>query len=244
MKWIGTLVIAFLSCAPAMGATVYTTGFEQGEGYTLGDLNGQQGWVADSYPGDCVVQNVTYSAGSAAMQVLADGTYDPQNPGLRLGAFHTFADPTGANPVVTFLQDVRITATNEADYLLSPGFWDSNTGSISFRSYVLFDYLGNIFVNGTDSNYDWTANTWQTVKVVMDFSTGKADVFYGTTQIATDANFTSTGPLNAIVYATDDYYYSGSSMFVDEVNITATPEPLSLGLVALGGLGLLRRRRK
>lgn len=36
---------------------------------------------------------------------------------------------------------------------------------------------------------------------------------------------------------------NGGAMYVDDTSLTVVPEPMSLGLLALGGLGLLRRRR-
>jgi len=39
-------------------------------------------------------------------------------------------------------------------------------------------------------------------------------------------------------------YYWQSVGFVDDVDITVVPEPMTLGLLGLGGLTLLRRRKR
>ena len=61
MRYAWVTALLLLVASPAMGAQVYTCGFEPGEGYSPGPLNGQQGWYADV---DTAVEDVTAIGGT------------------------------------------------------------------------------------------------------------------------------------------------------------------------------------
>ena len=48
IRLIAAAVVIAMAPAAAWGVIVYSTDFEEGEGYSLGGLNGQQSWTADA----------------------------------------------------------------------------------------------------------------------------------------------------------------------------------------------------
>ena len=227
-----TLVALCLAAPAVRAAPVYATDFESAEGYSLGGLNGQQSWTADA---DTVVQNSQASSGQYAIQMTADGSYVDM---WHTMAARAFTDPTGVNPLVTVSQDVRVSARDEAAWLVAAMDGTTRTNSVEF------DYTGFILVNGNSTGYYWLTGTWRNLTVTMDFTAHTTDVYYAGVLIADDAAFEASAGFKSLLLASDDYVDVGSSMYSDHLSITAAPEPASLGLLAAGLLLCLRRRRR
>ena len=150
-----SLCVLFFLASPAVAVSVYSTSFEESEGYILGDLHGQQGWVGEQSPGECFVQFVDSSSGSWVVQIIPDGSCS--YTALHYGAERLLPDPTAANPVVTISQDVKITALlDEARYfILVLGTDDLITNGLTFSP------SGKMLLNHVDTGYSWTPNVWR-----------------------------------------------------------------------------------
>ena len=231
LRVIAVVVVMAVAPAAAWGVTIYATDFEQSEGYSLGGLNGQQGWTGDV---DTTVQSGDKSSGDWAVQMAADGSYTSQFNDM---AKRTFTDPSGTYALVTIAQDVKVTATDEAEYLVATMDGATRTNS------VVFSFGGGILVNGSYTGYNWLVGSWRTLTMTLDFDAETMDVDYSGTLIADDVSFEASGGLTELLLATDDYVGSGSSMYYDKLSITAIPEPLSLSVLAAGLVGLWLRRR-
>jgi len=227
---IGVSLIVLLALVSPAGAEVevYSTDFEQTEGYTLGDLRGQLGWDADEDTGDCVVQSSDRSSGSWAVRVTADGDYDG---GFHAGAEQSFTYPSKTCNKLIVTLDTKITASNEADYLVAL----ARKSTSEIVTYVHFQWTRGISVNGAATGSNWTANTWIPLRLELDFQRQVADVFYGGQQVADDVAFAGTDPVDEIFIVTDDYVGSGSSMLFDNLRITARGNPIISAITPTSG---------
>lgn len=244
-----TVVCASALCSPAAATIVYSTGFESGEGpdyFTLGNIDGQGGWSDGPADAPAVVQAGTFQSGAQALQI--DCTEWPLNPGeMKIAASRILSDPTAVNPLVTISLALRITADSEARYRLATYDGSTCTNSVVFELYDPFLHPADIIVNGVSTGQSWSAdvNTWVALEILLDFTYNLADVSYKGASIADDVPFLNDGNLTSFAILTDDGWYDGgSSMFVDNLSVTAVPEPgtfvLLLGLCAAT---VLRRRR-
>ncbi len=244
-----TVVWASALCSPAAATIVYSTGFESGEGpgyFTLANIDGQGGWSDDPVAeAPAVVQAGTVQSGDQALQIDRTGMYfTPTDPVI--AASRTLTDPTAANPLVTISLDLRITADNETRYGIATYDGSTRTNEVIFQIPILED-PADIIVNGVSTGQSWSAdvNTWVTLEILLDFTQNSASASYKGTSIADDLPFLNDGDLTGLAILTDDgWYAAGSSMFVDNLSVTAVPEPgtfvLLLGLCAAA---VLKRRR-
>lgn len=141
------------------------------------------------------------------------------------------------------------TTPNLADAIAGGNYWyftlTPDAGASMDLSGISFDLgkqLGNdLMVSVLSSETGWTA----------------ADSLYDVTGISTLSNYSTTlsaadftGLTNAVEFRI--YWYNGNddiftSAVMDNVEVTGTtaiPEPMTLGLLGAGALGLLRRRRQ
>lgn len=219
----------------AGAAQVYRCDFEAAEGYTVGGLNGQNGWVAD---GASIIQTGQTSSGSRALEMVAMGDYSGQFVNM---AERSLADVTEDNPLVTITQDVKITDLDEAEWQFST----MDLTQFALTGTVRFEKDGDILVNGSDTGTNWVENVWRELVMVLDFDADQIDVYYGGTQIANNVALLESGVgFDKYVLATDDRVDLGSSMFYDDLLITALPEPVSAALLAAGLVGMWSRRRR
>jgi hypothetical protein len=125
--------------------------------------------------------------------------------------------------------------------------WNLGQGTSSSGSEMLRLYYSLSPSSGWVSvGLDWTAP----IQALLGNPQGARDGNASGNRTVLSTNFTPASP---IAPGTDFYlrwldWYENSTndhgLAIDDVSITATPEPASIGLLALGGLTLVNRRRR
>jgi MYXO-CTERM domain-containing protein len=220
-------------------------GFEASEGYALGNIAGQNGWL-DNAPNASMRVDDGANDGFASPNALhlSHGTQAQ-------GAFGIAQAP--ATPGATGLTVMtRIDDNGGANYFVRGLSVVGTSAFLSFR--VEFDYGGNIFlqnpVTGTfaDTGVPWVGNQWNPLSV--SFGATSVSFTYGSTALGTTPLPTNGGYFDLAQFAHDNYQgFLGSTSFSGEPsagyfdNVNAVPTPGALALLGLGGLAAGRRRR-
>jgi hypothetical protein len=258
------VVAVMLMTAGAIQAViVYQTGFEPPT-YATGALVGQGGWVGSSGGTETfTVQNSVVKGGSQALNAATD-------PYVNSG-WHADSRPLDSAPSVG---PTDILILNYDQYLPDAWFeWPDNGSralTVYLRSAIAHYQLvlstwndpnqgkqrigfGTDGVGSHQMSVDLVradlADKWSNLCLVANNGTGLAEAFLNNTSLGT-VTFTA-GDLSLSVYTKIDLYaYSGSSYgdpvdaYVDNLSVSVVPEPATMALVALGGVGLLARRRR
>ena len=155
-------------------------------------------------------------------------------------ARHYFDNPFPPYDLITISQDVLITHDREAAWVVAAYAGDE------LIHYVQFDWDATIIVDGTDVGAAWTVNQWENLVMQVDLLNGQADVTYGGNLISTTTivGNPSLGIANIIIFMDDVIGAEASSLFYDNLSVTAIPEPATFGLLGLGLFGFLTRRRR
>lgn len=233
---LGVLVLSVFFGTSGADTILFEAMFESPD-YVLGDLNGQQGWTADTFPGDCVISDAFAMEGTQSLFIWGDGNFDGYP---HLGALHSFPNPVGIENIVTaqFMAAISSPSTGGNNFFVVLGDGTNAAG------YLIFVWNQGLMVNGIATGYTYPYNTPMPVTMTADFNTETFDVKIGNTLVADDYPFVSSGmtALNEILFALDDYD-AGQVMVVDALRIVSVPEPATLCLLAAGAGGLLLRRR-
>jgi hypothetical protein len=225
------LVSAFL-LTPALNAeTLFSTGFEP-PSYTLGTLNGQNGWTNSSTP---VVENTVAFAGSQAVAFDSTGVTG-QNLALHPLTYNSATDP---NQIVVF----------DAEFMQSPTgnnpTWDvfGVDGGAGFVAQLTVQngkaQLGPDG-QGIIGGVPVTAGVWDDYQLVLNFATGTASAYVDSTFIGSGAFDNPTTTLTAFNFGVNSLLNGADTAtgYYDDISVTATPEPGSVGFV-VAGLALL-----
>lgn len=165
--------IAFLLLSACIFAQ-QTISFEFNEGFNVGDIHGQAGWI--STPTGGVPANVTHQAisvdkasdGSSSLKIVKEATYGTQSDPI-IGGFYNLPAPLAYNNFsVSF--DINISQLNGSDF----GFQGVNSVDDQPVVRLDFDKTGLFKILNTVSGIqdlisissNWLPNIWYRVKVI------------------------------------------------------------------------------
>lgn len=148
--------------------------FEPFEGFNVGDINGQAGWI--STPTGGVPENVTHqsitldkaSDGSRSLRIVKENTYGTQADPI-IGGFYNLSVPLAYNNFsVSF--DINMSQLNGSDF----GFQAVNNTDDQFIVRLDFVKTGSVKIldmlsgmqNLISTPSAWLPNTWYRLKVV------------------------------------------------------------------------------
>ncbi|HOI54593.1 MAG TPA: hypothetical protein PLP01_05055 [Phycisphaerae bacterium] len=221
MRHVTLLAALALAASPALATDIYWCGFENDEGYVLGALDGQNGWLAEE---DVYVQADYMASGQQAMTIESGGGYD--------GTFHWAADqlmpdhrPYGS--VVVFTQTIAISDLGEAEWLIQ--FCDFDLDTVIAQ--MQFTYDGYILFNG-DTVGTFAANTWMIMTLTFDLDTQTVTMSMDDDLLVEDAPFQSPADkFDQVIYGTDEYPEPGVNyMDVDDLWLFTPPGAPSIHL--------------
>lgn len=249
---LALVIMAFIA-HPAVAAILYFDGFESG--YTTGALYGQGNWrVANAAPSNnsALVENTFVHSGSQAMELVLDSSVSAAN-----WAAHALTTPAETTSMtVSFWLGADATGRRSATMSLNTGTNPWDTTLLGVRSYAdastswseMFWYR-NSDGSWTNTGVAMTGSTWWNLQVSIDL-TSRTYNFYvqeqnGTLQtlatgIALPSSVTS---LPAWMQITRNYGGANDEVYVDDINVSAVPEPSSTALLLIVGLSVVGARR-
>jgi len=256
MKWVAVLnklpylglAFALLS-VPAHAGIVYATGFESSDGYTLGPLAGQNGWL-EFNSALSSVENFFVESGSQAVFVNGNTS------NLQAGPYHVDA-PTG--PMIDLQADLYIASGVENTWQFAatgPGLSQFLGGFNLIPENPVAGTVDDVqLISGalpTVGTFD--LNTWNHVDVLFDMTSQTFWLTLNGNLLANDVAFcgSNSGCNGAFVANYADSFFdvfgnlnSTDSATMDNFSLSqfvAAPEPGSLLLIGTGLIFLARRK--
>lgn len=225
----------------AFATVLYSTSYEAPD-YSVGALSGQGGWV-NSFDIDPRVTSDFARTGSQSLEVRQADGENPYGLTFRAGPYSTSArfvsvehsiylgGTDGWNPPSTFLSPMALIGEN--------GF----VSQLAVRDGNRVEFGGGVASIETDR--------WIALKLVLDFQAQTSDAFVDGAYVGSEAfGSLATGLVQVEMFhifdnTNFDKPGPSNSFFVDDLVISAVPEPgtallVGLGLAALAGTG--RRR--
>lgn len=219
MKKITLITFGFLI---SLAATAQQTiSFETSEGYSVGDLNGQDGWAVTGCGADCFVENQVITSeqasdGTQSLKISQDPDFGTQS-GNVFGGFYNLASAVPiADLVISY--DVRANLLGTSDFRFGA------VGGTTFNFIVDFNFQGNIRVPNPDGNLEtigtWIVDTWYNIRAEI---TGTTIVYYINDEQVYASTLLTSGDLTLIRFTNDNY---GGDAYLD--NLRINDEALSI----------------
>lgn len=217
------------------------TGFEAPD-FVIGELPGQNGWAGSSFTdGSLAVEaNITDANPASGTQHLRI----TDEPDVASGEATFAFSPTLAEPTNYLSVDVNVSAAGGANYIVQP---QAPSEGMVF-TIVQFDWEGTIFVADNpdglgavyvDTGVAWTPGAYHTLEIESDgsnivYSLDDSPIYTGVVWAGST--------IEEVLLGSDNFQLAGESGDFDNLSIVV-PEPATASLMAVGALGLLRRRR-
>ena len=271
-----TLLVVLGVAGMAQGETLFSCGFEAGEGYSDGLLTGQQGWEDGWEAGsNLYVSSLNPLTGTQSARFDFTGIWDGwdiyvhdlnalKTTGTVTVEFWMRLEDSGGTGIgdtqglVTRTGNKQGTeGTYSKEYFMIPAHSDADVTTYSPDYYRHYDETTNA---GTTNNYMagiTDENEWKGIRIVTDLDNDLIDL-YGRSE--SDAGWTSMATGLLAVYADDGIgsvafyslskynttlgYQGTNDVYLDDILVTWVPEPATICLLTVGGLGVLIRRRR
>jgi len=235
------LSVAFLGATFIGAEAQETISFEASEGFTSGNINGQNSWITTpitdnngNIVGNIEDQNVTSenaSKGTQSLKMDKVADFGPQSS-LNMGAFYELPNPyqETAEYVVGFDFYGNEQTDQTSDFLIS-GYSDSpNSAGFTVSFYLRLRFNGTIYVADegqnqqnqttlvvTNTNATWGIQTWNSVKIVISQSQANVKYYLNDVLIHTSTGMAlNNNPLAEIDISHDNY---GGYMYFDNIYI-------------------------
>ncbi len=247
LTYVAMLVIAAF-VVPAGAAQI---GFEVGEGYAVGNLDQQPGGAG---PGNWSAHKVGFVTNAQVVAGVGVGGSAGAVLGYSTGSY------TWRYSYIVSLADIGGGPFSNSSSVINYG-WKFRDGDLAMTTYwqageknegkmpwqIRYSGLGGDRVGiyraaGTTEAFLNMNLTWHSIDIISDWSSGTFNV---TVDGVNQGNFTmidATGIEYRFYAAAQGNFPSNISAYMDDVYVT--PEPATMGLLALGGLALLRRKRR
>jgi hypothetical protein len=239
--------------ALALPSYAYFSADFEAPDYSLGDVDGQQGWDRFNKDVDVALGGVGGNQFLSLDPVEGTATTKGSSAENDFGLQDTSAIPGIALSFDVLLPNGFQEETDDVDFrffgvrifgdfgnsTLLEFFASASDGSTGFGSGVFTD--GNFFRNGVLV----PEGEWTNVRVEA-FRSGQINVLFDGSLADSYTTTFSAGFLDSIeqveLYTTqrEPFYQVG----VDNINVEAVPEPATMTALCIGALALLRRRRK
>ncbi|MBA5792321.1 T9SS type A sorting domain-containing protein [Flavobacterium sp. xlx-214] len=208
----------------SLSAQMQTISFESSEGFTLGNVNGQNGWTVTGAGAGVFIANQEISAakanhGTQSLKIAEDLTYAPQQQ-LIMGAYYNF--PTALNSThYSVSADINfdyVSGTDESAFLFALG------GSTNFLAQFIFDYTGDMLVTTLDNTgvetaeqvagKTWAGNQWYNIKIEID---GTQMKYYLNNNLEFTGTITANEQFKHLRFVHDNW---GGSGYLDNIVVT------------------------
>ena len=236
---IAIIALATFANSASAAVVLYATSYED-SGYAVGDLSGQNGW-ANSFGVDATVNSGLARTGSQSLEIRQLAGQDPFGLTTRVGPYST------SLPQVSVEQSIYLAGTtgwNSPATFLSPISLGGDNGFIA-----QLPVRNGAHVRFGNTELPIVPETWIDLKLVLDFPTQTASAFVNGSHIGSQPFENAATQLSQVelwhVFDNTDFESPGpsNSFFVDDLRITAVPEPGSGLLLAGAGIVAFTFRR-
>ena len=163
-----TLLFAALLVGGITVSAQQTISFEASEGYSLGDINGQNSWTvtgdgSGGFISGQVITDEMATDGTNSFKIDEDLNFSPQQS-MIMGGFYNYATPLEYSGA-TFSADMYMSEVGGANF----GFGLVSTTAQSYVALLFFDWEEEVFVidggAAVGTGFIWQEETWYDVRM-------------------------------------------------------------------------------